>query len=675
MNKVSPRMPASKMPKVGTTIFTEMSELAMRCGALNVAQGFPDLETPPALRKAVAEAIEAGHNQYAPMPGNLALRQWLAESYHVGADYDAITDITIGAGASSVIFAAMTALLQPGDEVIVQDPCYDLYAPVAELQHTTVVRVPLLNESGNMNSEGLADAVGPRTRMVILNSPHNPTGQLTTPAMLDALASAMAGTDAWLVSDEVYGPMVHDGRTAALPSLHPQLRSRTLVAGSFGKLFHATGWKIGWLAAPAVVTKELRKVHQYDVFSTGAPIQAGLASYLPTADARTHLNNVGRIYEEKRDRLLQGLQGTGFTWTPAEGGYFQVIGVARYLKSGETDGDLARRWTREHGIATIPMCAFGNSWEPAVRVCFAKEDETLDRAIALLNAIPKEHDANAKTCSSIAKATKDEPSPLNVLAPQDNLVWQNPQANRLHFGDAIHELLSEKTADLVVLPEMFTSGFSMTLDHVDVLNESGVSDTSTWMLNLAKQHGVAITGSFGVRDTCGATYNRMWFATPEGDLHHYDKRHLFTLAGEPDAYTRGSSRVEVLWRGWRILLQICYDLRFPSFARNHGSQPYDLAIYVANWPKSRSESWRTLLQARAIENQCHVIGVNRCGADENGHHYSGDSLIVDHSGSVLADAGATGQPVALRASLKHDDMMAYRRKLPFLEDADRFGIR
>ena len=261
------------------------------------------------------------------------------------------------------------------------------------------------------------------------------------------------------------------------------------------------------------------------------------------------------------------------------------------------------------------------------------------------------------------------------MALQDNLVWQNPQANRLHFGDAIHELLSEKTADLVVLPEMFTSGFSMTLDHVDVLNESGMSDTSTWMLNLAKQHGVAITGSFGVRDTCGATYNRMWFATPEGDLHHYDKRHLFTLAGEPDAYTRGSSRVEVLWRGWRILLQICYDLRFPSFARNHGSQPYDLAIYVANWPKSRSESWRTLLQARAIENQCHVIGVNRCGSDENGHHYSGDSLIVDHSGSVLADAGATGQPVALRASLKHDDMMAYRRKLPFLEDADRFGIR
>ena len=185
----TPKAPLSKMPKVGTTIFTEMSALASACGALNVAQGFPDLETPPALRQAVTGAIEAGHNQYAPMPGNATLRQWLADVWHKGAGYDPETEITIGAGASSVIFAAMTALLHPGDEVVLQDPCYDLYAPVAELNHATVVRVPLVDDRGDMNAQGLAQAVSPRTRLVVLNSPHNPTGHVTTSEMLDALVT------------------------------------------------------------------------------------------------------------------------------------------------------------------------------------------------------------------------------------------------------------------------------------------------------------------------------------------------------------------------------------------------------------------------------------------------------------------------------------------------------
>ena len=324
MNTGTPKLPRSKMPHVGTTIFTEMSALASACGALNVAQGFPDLATPESLRKAVAHAIEAGHNQYAPMAGNPALRHWIAGTYHAGAGYDADTEITIGAGASSVLFAAMAALVEPGDEVVVQDPCYDLYAPLVELHHGHVVRVPLTDDQGEMNAFGLANAIGPRTRLVVINSPHNPTGKVTTQAMLDALAQAMEGTHAWLVSDEVYGPMVHDSRPAPLPILHPGLRNRTLVAGSFGKLFHATGWKIGWIAAPAEVTTELRKIHQYDVFSTGAPFQAGLVSYLQTQEAMDHLATVGPIYAAKRDRLLHGLKGTAFTWTPAEGGYFHI---------------------------------------------------------------------------------------------------------------------------------------------------------------------------------------------------------------------------------------------------------------------------------------------------------------------------------------------------------------
>ena len=677
MNAQTPRLPRSKMPHVGTTIFTEMSALASACGALNVAQGFPDLATPRPLRQAVTNAIESGHNQYAPMAGNLALRRWIAETYHAGARYDSDTEITIGAGASSVIFAAFAALVEPGDEVVLQDPCYDLYAPLVELHHGQVVRVPLTNGAGEMNAHGLANAIGPRTRMVVINSPHNPTGKVTTQALLDALANAMEGTDAWLVSDEVYGPMVHDARPAPLPSLHPGLRNRTLVAGSFGKLFHATGWKIGWIAAPAAVTTELRKIHQYDVFSTGAPFQAGLASYLQTRDAGHHLDTVGPIYEAKRDRLLRGLKGTAFTWTPAEGGYFQVLGVAAYLKSGESDGDLARRWTRDHGIATIPMNAFGDSGAPAVRVCFAKEDQTIDEAVALLRAIPVEGQA-APTSNRSLQEPEDTPPPLEslrVLGLQEDLVWQDPEANRTALSLRIEQELALAPADLVVLPEMFTTGFSMSDEHLDALDEQGLSTTSKWMLRQAALHNVAVTGSVAVQNLQGATFNRMWFATPEGDLHHYDKRHLFTLAGEHNVYDRGVERVELTWRGWRIMLQVCYDLRFPAFARNHGKRPYDLAIYVANWPETRKEAWRTLLQARAIENQCHVVGVNRCGKDANGHAYSGDSLAVNHAGTLIADAAGTGERATLRASLSKTELDAFRQKLPFLLDADRFGLR
>ncbi|MGB1384654.1 MAG: aminotransferase class I/II-fold pyridoxal phosphate-dependent enzyme, partial [Flavobacteriales bacterium] len=509
MNSSPPRMPLSKLPEVGTTIFTEMSALALECGALNVAQGFPDLDTPTALRQAVARALEDGHNQYAPMPGNRDLRRWIAETYHAGAGYCPDTEITVGAGASSVLFAAMSALLQPGDEVVLQDPCYDLYAPVAELNQARVVRVPLLDAQGQMNGRDLARAVSPRTRLVILNSPHNPTGKLTTQAMLDQLADALESTDAWLISDEVYGPMVHDGRPAPVPALHPRLRSRTLVAGSFGKLFHATGWKIGWLAAPADATSELRKIHQYDVFSTGAPFQAGLVTYLSSQAAATHLETVGPIYAQKRDRLLAGLEGTALTWEPAEGGYFQVVGVGAYLKPGESDGDLARRWTREHGIATIPMSAFGPSWEPAVRLCFAKEDATIDQAIGLLRAIPVESGTSPAQPEEVAPSSPPNPkTQLRVVALQTDLAWQDPDANRSHFEGLISETVQDQVADLIVLPEMFTTGFSMNVDGVELLNEEGHGPTSSWMLRLAAEHGVALAGSVAASTADGRAVNR-----------------------------------------------------------------------------------------------------------------------------------------------------------------------
>ena len=342
---------------------------------------------------------------------------------------------------------------------------------------------------------------------------------------------------------------------------------------------------------------------------------------------------VGPIYAAKRDRLLHGLKGTAFTWTPAEGGYFQVLGVAAYLKPGENDGDLARRWTRDHGIATIPMNAFGGSGEPAVRVCFAKEDDTIDQAVALLRAIPVE----AKTAPANAGPTHqphhrhNELKSLRVLGLQEDLVWQDGEANRTSLENLIDAELAKAPVDLVVLPEMFTTGFSMSNEHLETLDEQGLSDTARWMLQLAAQHNVAITGSVAVRDLQGASFNRMWFATPEGDLHHYDKRHFFTLAGEGEVYQPGVDRVELTWRGWRILLANLLRPPLSSLRAKPRQRAYDLAIYVANWPTG--DAWRTLLKARAIENQCFVVGVNRSGNDANGHRYAGDSLVIDHATS------------------------------------------
>ena len=532
-----PSLPPSKMPHVGTTIFTEMTALAQTHGALNVAQGFPDLPTPVALRKAAADAMEDGHNQYAPMPGNKALRTWIANVHHVGAGYCPDTEITVGAGASSVLYAAMTALLQPGDEVVMQEPGYDLYAPVAELNFAKVVRVPLDDD------QALPQAVGARTRIVVLNSPHNPTGNVLTAAQLDRLADAMEGTEAWVLSDEVYGPMVHDGREAAVPWRHPKLRDRTLVAGSFGKLFHATGWKIGWMAAPAELTRELRKVHQYDVFSTGAPFQEALARYLVTADAKTHLRELGPIYQAKRDRLLQGLKGAAFTWRPAQGGYFQVLNVANHLLPGETDHDLAVRWTQEHGIATIPMGAFGQV-ESSVRVCFAKEDRTIDEAVAKLRAIPTTSATPVAPSTSKPSSSNQVQDALRVVALQADLHWQEPETNRTSFAAKLNEVLTEEPADLVLLPEMFTTGFSMDTSKAEPLDAEGQGVTSKWMQHLAQRHGVALGGTVAVRDTEGQAWNRFWLATPEGAVHATTNATSFTSPAKGSITRQGQN-------GWK----------------------------------------------------------------------------------------------------------------------------
>ena len=395
----TPQLPPSKLPEVGTTIFTTMSALASKHGALNVAQGFPDLSPPSKLKTAVKKAIDDGYNQYAPMAGDAGLRTWISEMYNKehGASYNVDSEITIGAGASSVLFASIQALVYPSDEVIIIDPAYDLYAPAVHLAGGVIIRAAIPKSphlggpGGALDIESIRNLITEKTKLIIINAPHNPTGACFTPAGLDGLAEVLSETKCFLLSDEVYGPMNHDGRPFLSAAGHSGLKNRTLVFGSFGKLLHATGWKIGWVVAPKEITKELRKIHQYDVFSTGAPIQRGLAEYLVTDDASEHLSEVGPVYAKKRDRLLKGLEGTDFIFSPAEGGYFQILDYSKLDSRG--DLEIAMEWTIKHGIATIPLSPFRKSGsaeaeeERRLRICFAKDDSTIDKAIEKLKAI------------------------------------------------------------------------------------------------------------------------------------------------------------------------------------------------------------------------------------------------------------------------------------------------
>ena len=385
-------LPPSRLPHAGTTIFAEMSALAVAHGAVNAGQGFPDFDPPAALQARVTEAMRDGWNQYAPMAGDPTLREWLAADLHrrTGVALDPASEVTVGAGASSLLFAATVALCRPGDEVILIDPAYDLYAPAVTLAGATAIRIPATAPDFALPLEALAGHLTPRTRLLFLNSPHNPTGRVVTAPELARLADLLAPTDTILLSDEVYGPLVFDDRPALSAFHEPRLAERTLAAVSLGKLLHCTGWKIGALLGPADLMAEVRKVHQFDVFSTGAPFQRAMATYLNSDDGRAHLAGLAALHAAGRDRLLAGLEGTPWAFRPAEGGFFQLLDATAFATG--SDADLCRSWTVRHGLATIPLSSFLAAPDAAapvlIRVCFAKRPETLDAIAARLRAIP-----------------------------------------------------------------------------------------------------------------------------------------------------------------------------------------------------------------------------------------------------------------------------------------------
>lgn len=376
----------SKLPSVGTTIFTVMSKLAADLGAINLSQGFPDFDCDPALVDAVARHMREGRNQYAPMQGVPALRQAIAAKFEhlYGAAYDPETEVTVTSGGTEAIFDAVAAIIHPGDEVIVFEPCYDSYVPAIEVNGGKAVVVSLRYPDYRVPWDEVRAAITPRTRMIALNSPHNPTATILTAADTQALASIVDDTELTIMSDEVYEHIIFDGVRHESMARTDSLKSRSFIVGSFGKTYHVTGWKIGYVVAPAALTAEFRKVHQFVTFSSNTPIQFALAEFL---SQRRGYPELSAFYQRKRDLFLELIAGSRWKPLPSRGTYFQLLDYSAI--TGEPDMDFALRLTREHGVASIPTSAFLYNEKPplALRFCFAKKDETLRAAAERLRCL------------------------------------------------------------------------------------------------------------------------------------------------------------------------------------------------------------------------------------------------------------------------------------------------
>jgi methionine aminotransferase len=377
---------ASRLPNVGTTIFTVMSALATQTGAVNLGQGFPDFPCDPRIVDAVSNAMREGHNQYPPMSGVAPLRLAIAYMFErlYGCKYDADREITVTAGATQALLTAILCCVHPGDEVVVIEPMYDSYVPAIELAGGKPVFVSLDAPDYALPFDKITAAITPKTRLLMINSPHNPTGRVWRAGDMQKLQEIVRGTDVLILSDEVYEHMVFDGAPHESVSRYPDLAARSFVVSSFGKTFHVTGWKVGYVAAPAALSAEFRKVHQFNVFTVNTPMQIGIAEYLK--DPAPYLE-LPAFYQKKRDFFRAGLAGSRFKLLPCDGTYFQCVDYSAISDLPETE--FAQWLTSEIGVAAIPVSAFYHESHESgvVRFCFAKKDETLGVALERLARI------------------------------------------------------------------------------------------------------------------------------------------------------------------------------------------------------------------------------------------------------------------------------------------------
>lgn len=376
----------SKLPLAGTTIFTVMSKLAADHGAINLSQGFPDFDTDPELIKQVSDSMQKGFNQYAPMQGLLSLRETIAAKMNknYGENYHPETEINITSGGTEAIYSAITAFVKEGDEVIVFTPAYDCYDPAITLNGGKTVFIELHFPEYSIDWNKVKQAISPKTRMIILNNPHNPSGSVLSDDDLRKLDSLTKNTNILILSDEVYEHIVFDQKKHQSVCLFPSLKERSILVYSFGKMFHTTGWKMGYAIAPANIMTEFRKAHQFIVFSSHTPSQVAFNEYMKV---ESRYLDLGNFYQEKRDYFINGLKGSKFGITPSAGTYFQLLDYSKI--TNEKDTEYAIRLTKENKIASIPVSVFYHTEvdHNVLRFCFAKKKETLDKALEILQKI------------------------------------------------------------------------------------------------------------------------------------------------------------------------------------------------------------------------------------------------------------------------------------------------
>jgi methionine aminotransferase len=381
-----PNLIHSKLPNVGTTIFTVMSKLAADTNAINLSQGFPDFDCDKELVSLVNKYMKTGNNQYAPMAGLMVLREMLAQKTEelYKAKYNPETEITITAGATQAIYTAITAIINEGDEVIIFEPAYDCYEPAIELNGGKAIYLQLKAPNYTIDWEDVKKVMNHRTKMIIINSPHNPTGSIMSAEDMKMLEKLTGDTDIVIISDEVYEHIIFDKQQHQSVARYPKLAERSFIISSFGKTFHTTGWKIGYCIAPQNLMAEFRKVHQFLVFSTNTPIQLALAEFLKQ---KNNYLELGNFYQKKRDHFNGLIKNSKFKLIPSAGTYFQLLNYKNL--STEKDTDYAVRLTKEFGIASVPVSVFYHELvdQKVLRFCFAKKEETLEKAAEILNKI------------------------------------------------------------------------------------------------------------------------------------------------------------------------------------------------------------------------------------------------------------------------------------------------
>ena len=376
----------SKLPQATTSIFAVMSRLAAEEGAINLSQGYPDFPSSPKLIDLVCKAMKEGYNQYAPMPGIAELREVISDKIHnlYQTRYEPESEITVTAGATQAIFTAISAIVKAGDEVILFAPAYDCYAPTVRANGGRIVELELAPPDYRVSWDAVKKAISPRTRMILINTPHNPTGTVWAREDMEQLEDLVSGTEIIILSDEVYEHLVYDGRQHFSAAAFPGLADRSFIVASFGKTFHNTGWKMGYIVGPRELMNEFRKIHQFNVFSVNHPMQRALAIYLKDPKNYLYLPD---FFQRKRDLFLRSIEGSGFDFRPSSGTYFQLLGYSRI--SSRQDVELARLLTVQNKVASIPVSVFYESGtdHKVLRFCFAKSDETILKGAEILKRL------------------------------------------------------------------------------------------------------------------------------------------------------------------------------------------------------------------------------------------------------------------------------------------------